>query len=144
VRDTADPGLTVTARKFDPWYYLGVSVLASTAVPLVWHKKLQKGEPYFRVMLGTPAGHEAQDGIPVARLIADTPAGVETRFLRSHYDLRRAALTLRSGINRPYPPKFTRADIIALVDAAHLPLLTRALDVADRMHEKLYALVEAD
>jgi hypothetical protein len=157
VRDPDDPTRPVTPRLFDPWWFVVIVLLAIAGVPLVWHKKMQKGEPYFRLMCCT-LGDEPQDGIPVTRLIGDTDEGVETRFGRDHLDIRKAGLTTRSAHGRPHPPKYGRADILRLAPgliggAGPLPGLTaamlralidRAIKAADDIHATLHASAEAE
>jgi hypothetical protein len=138
-------------RHFDPFYFAPFPLLELSGVPLIWHEAMQKEWLYFRLMCETPSGHPAQGGITVARVVCDTPAGLETfrpkgteRWAKlTHYDFRRAAFAF-STRRRPHPPRFGRADVLALIlNEEHRAIVQRAFDLADRIFAKLYAQEEA-
>jgi hypothetical protein len=100
-------------RLLDPWDVPAIYLEEIAGLPLRWHRTVQKGKVYLRLML-TSADRTASLGIPVARAIANSPLGMATLFARGHKDIRRAALTFASAIHRPHPPKFGRDDAIQL------------------------------
>ena len=146
------------SRLFDPWCVPPIHLEEIAGTPLRWHRTVQKGKVYLRLML-TPADRAASLGIPVARAIAKTPHGMATLFARGHKDIRRAALTFSSATHRQHPPKFGRddavqlahefyeksgmADVLGVTPDAFKAQLERAYMIADDMHASRYS-EEAD
>jgi hypothetical protein len=145
-------------RLFDPWCIPPIHLEEIAGIPLRWHRTVQKGKVYLRLML-TPTDRAASLGIPVARAIANTQLGMATLFARGHKDIRRAGLTFTSAVHRPHPPKFGRddavqlacecydkgglADVLGVLPVAFRAQLERAYKVADDMHASHYS-EEAD
>jgi hypothetical protein len=141
-------------RLFDPWCVPAILLEEIAGLSLQWHRTVQKGKVYLRLML-TPPDRSASLGIPVARTIANSPLGTATLFGRGHKDMRRSALIFASATHRPYPPKFGRDDAIQLTcefyeksglaavlgisPSAFKAQLERAYKVADEMHARLYS-----
>jgi hypothetical protein len=72
-------------RLFDPWCIPPIHLEEIAGIPLRWHRTVQKGKVYLRLML-TPTDRAASLGIPVARAIANTQLGMATLFARGHKD----------------------------------------------------------